>query len=334
MFGITFLCFVIMQMVPGGPVEQMMQKLKGSLESTGGGEATSGSFSSSGSGSEGVLGAEERELLKKHFGFDKPLFVRYFVWLKQIAVLDLGDSYSYYQPVKTLIFSRFPVSITFGLISFFLTYLVCIPLGIAKAIFKNHFLDHFSNFLIFVAYTIPGFVLGVFLLVFLGGGSFLNLFPLGGIASDYASELSPIGRFFDYVHHMFLPILCYVVGNFAFLTILMKNSLITEMNKDYIKTALVKGLNYKEAILFHAFKNSLIPIVTGIGNVLLILFAGSILIENVFNINGIGRLSYEAIVNRDYPLVMGLILIQSFLALMGRMLSDFVYVWVDPRIHF
>ncbi len=315
-----------MQLVPGGPADQMIQRVRGSTTSTG-----EGSSSLSG---DLAISEKEIELIKKYFGFDKPIIVRYFVWLKKIFVLDLGQSYSYHQSVLSLILNRLPVSLTFGLFSFFLTYLICIPLGMLKAVFNHSFFDHFSSIVVFIGYTIPGFVLGVFLLIFLGGGSFLNLFPLGGLSSDYFEELNLLGKLLDYLHHMFLPLLCYVVGNFAFLTLLMKNTLITEINKDYFKVALAKGIRYQDAIFFHAFKNALIPIVTGMGGVFLILFAGSILIENVFNINGVGRLSYEAIVNRDYPLVMGLVLIQSFLALIGRFFSDMAYVLIDPRIHF
>ena len=234
------------------------------------------------SSSEELISQAEIEALKRHYGFDKPVFIRYVIWLKNLFVLDLGDSYIYKKPVLTVIMSRFHVSLTFGLVSFVLSYMICIPLGIIKAVSHNSRFDHVSSILVFAGYTTPGFVLGVMLQVFLSGGNFLDLFPLGGIVSDYHDDLNWFGKAFDYVHHMVLPLVCYVIGNFAILTFLMKNSLMSEVNKDYVRTALSKGNSYRQAIIYHAFRNALIPVMTGIGGILTLLFAGSLLIEKCF----------------------------------------------------
>ncbi|HBF39678.1 MAG TPA: peptide ABC transporter permease [Firmicutes bacterium] len=327
LLGITIACFFIMQMVPGGPVEQAIQRMKQAAHS---GQAAGLNIGNSNSN----MTQDEIENIKKYYGFDKPVLVRYFNWLGKLVRLDFGTSYAYEEPVLHVIVSRFPVSLTFGLVGMFFTYLICIPLGIKKALQHDQPFDHWSSVLIFLGYSIPSFVLAVVLIVLFGGGSFWNLFPISGIVSDNFEDLSFFAKIFDYIHHMFLPILCYTVGGFATLTLLMKNSLMEQLNQDYIRTALAKGLTYKQAVFRHGLRNALIPIATNIGMIIGVILSGSMLIETIFTIDGMGLLGYESIVNRDYPVALGLIVISSLLVLLGRIISDFCLIMVDPRIKF
>jgi microcin C transport system permease protein len=327
LLGITIACFVIMQMVPGGPVEQAMQQLKRTAAQGEAGASSAGNLQT-------TMTKEELQNIKRYYGFDKPILVRYFMWLQKLVRFDLGTSYTYEKPVTAIICSRLPISLTFGLVGLLLTYVVCIPLGVKKALTHGEPFDNWSSVLIFLGYSIPGYALGVLLLVLFGGGSFWNLFPISGVVSDNFEELSIIGRLWDYIHHMFLPILCYVIGGFATLTLLMKNSLLEQLSQDYIRTALAKGLTYHQAVFRHALRNALIPLATNIGMIISVILSGSILIETVFTIDGIGLLGYQSIVNRDYPVALGLIVISSFLVLIGRILSDLCLAWIDPRIKF
>ncbi|HEY8464825.1 MAG TPA: ABC transporter permease subunit [Bacillota bacterium] len=324
LFGITLACFLIMQMVPGGPVEQAIQRMK---------HASQGELGAS-SNLQAALTQEELEHIKEYYGFDQPVLIRYLVWLGKLLRLDLGTSYTYEKPVLDLIVARLPVSLTFGLCGLFLTYVVCIPLGIRKALEHGSQFDHISSILIFLGYAIPAFALGIALIVLFGGGSFWNLFPISGAVSDNFEELSLLGKVCDFAYHMFLPLVCYTSGGFATLTLLMKNSLLNQLNQDYVRTALAKGLTYHQAVFKHALRNALIPIVTNIGMIIGVILSGSLLIETIFTIDGIGLLSYQAIVNRDYPVALGLIVISSILMLFGRLLSDLCLAMVDPRIKF
>jgi microcin C transport system permease protein len=324
LFGISIVCFLIMQMVPGGPVEQAIQKMKIAAQ----GEAGAGVKVQAG------MTRDEIENIKKYYGFDKPVLLRYFNWLGKLLRFDLGTSYAYEKPVLHVIASRLPVSLTFGLTGLFFTYLVCIPLGIKKALLHDQPFDHWSSVLIFLGYSIPSFVLAIILIVLFGGGSFWNIFPISGIISDNFEELPLLGKIFDYAYHMFLPILCYTIGGFATLTLLMKNSLMEQLNQDYIRTALAKGLTYKQAVFRHGLRNAMIPITTNIGMIIGVILSGSMLIETIFTIDGMGLLGYESIVNRDYPVALGLIVISSLLVLVGRIISDFCLALVDPRIKF
>lgn len=249
---------------------------------------------------------------------------------------DLGESWQFNKPVTQLIGERMHISAYFGLIGFFLTYLVCIPLGIAKAVKHNSKFDIISSGIIFMGYSIPAYALGVLLLVLFGSGAFmgLELFPLGGFRSIDYDELSLFGKIVDQIHHTILPVICYMVGAFATLTILMKNSLMENLNQDYIRTAFAKGLPEEKVIYKHAVRNSLIPIATGLGGILGVFVAGSYLIELVFNIDGIGLLSFKAVVNSDYPIFLGFLVISILIMLFGRLLSDTLYVLIDPRIKF
>ena len=272
--------------------------------------------------------------MKRYYGFDKPVYTRYGLWLWNVLHLDLGRSYVYQDPVWDVIKSRFPISIFLGLTGFFLSYLVCIPLGVFKAIRHGSRFDLVSSLIVFLGYSIPGWALGTALLVLLGGGSFWNLFPLGGFRPDNWEYLGFFEKVTAQIHYMFLPVLCYMIESFATLTILMKNSLMENLGQDYVRTAYAKGLSERRVIFVHALRNSLIPIATGLGNVISIILAGSFLIEKVFNIDGMGYLGYTSILQRDYPVALGILVIDSVLLLVGNILSDMIYVVVDPRIRF
>ena len=324
--GITTVSFVIMHLVPGGPIERQIMAYKMAMSQEGGG---GGSLSH---GTE--ISPEAIEEMKKFYGFDKPIYIRYFKWLWNIAHLNLGESYSYQDPVWDVIKSRFPVSIFLGLTGFLLSYLVCIPLGVMKAVRHGSGFDFVSSFVVFLGYAVPGWALGTALLVLFGGGSFWSIFPLGGFRSANWEYLSVWGKIADQSKHMFLPVLCYMVGEFATLTILTKNALMENMAQDYIRTAFAKGLHKRRVIFVHALRNSLIPLATGLGGVFSLILAGSFLIERVFNIDGMGYLGYTSILQRDYPVALGILVISSALMLIGNIVSDVIYAVVDPRIRF
>lgn len=325
--GITLITFLILQIVPGGPLELEIMKIRM-------GGQMKGSESGSTTGSSQNIPQSAIEELQKFYGFDKPIHQRYLIWIGNLLKLDLGKSYVYSEPVLDVITSRFPVSIYFGLIGFLLTYLVCVPLGVYKAVKNGSTFDFISSAIVFIGYAIPGFAFGALMLVLFGGGSFWDVFPLGGFRSTDYETLSFTGKIADQINHTILPVMSYVIGSFATLTILTKNSVIENLSQDYIRTAFSKGLSEKKVIFGHALRNSLIPISTGLGHAVSLVLAGSILIEKVFNINGIGLLSYDSIVQRDYPVVMGILVISSLLLLIGNILSDILYAIVDPRIRF
>lgn len=328
LLGVTVVVFVIINMAPGGPIEQKLQQMRfGSGDSV-------GESSSKGRGATQGVSDEVMEALKKQYGFDKPLHMRYLLWLKNISTLNFGESFTYEEPVIDVITSKFPVSLQFGVISLILSYLVSIPLGIVKAIKKGGTFDIISSFLLFIFYSVPPFMLAILLIVFLSGGSFFEWFPVGGLHSEAYDEFTWWEQIIDRVHHFTLPLVCYTIGSFTSLTILMKNSLIDEIKKDYIRTARAKGLDEKVVYMKHALKNALIPIVTGLGGFLSVFFAGSLLLETIFQLDGVGLLSYKSVLSRDYNVIMGLVFIQSALFLLGNVLSDIAYVLVDPRIDF
>lgn len=322
LLGISVVCFFLVQLTPGGPVDMAVAKLRGGA----GGE--------SGGGRSNQVTEEQRQALIQYYGFDKPIVSRYFSWMGKLVQGNLGDSYYYERPVLELIVECLPVSLSFGLFSFVLTYLVCIPLGVFKAIKHNSSFDILSSGLVFFLYSIPPFAFGILLIILFGGGSFWNVFPIQGFVSDNFSELGPLAKVRDYFHHMFLPLLCYSIGGFATLTMLMKNSLIDQLKQDYITTARAKGLSEKLVVGRHALRNALLPIANGLGQWIGLFLAGSLLIETIFGLQGLGRLSYDAIVHRDYPVVLADIMILSVVHVVGNMLSDFLYIVVDPRIDF
>jgi microcin C transport system permease protein len=327
--GITLAVFLIMQFVPGGPIERAMMRFRLAGSS---GEVAGGGSSAGGSRTE--IPPEALEQMKKFYGFDKPPLVRYFLWLKNLLKLDLGTSYVYQDPVWDVIKGRFPVSIFLGLTGFFLSYVVCVPLGVLKAIRHSSKFDFLSSVVVFLGYSVPGWALGTALLVLLGGGTFWDLFPLGGFRPNNWQYLSVFQKILAQLHYMALPVFCYMIGSFATLTILMKNSLMENMGQDYVRTAFAKGLDERRVIFVHALRNSLIPLATGLGHAISLVLAGSFLIERVFNIDGMGYLGYQSIITRDYPVALGILVISSLLMLIGNILSDIIYVLVDPRIRF
>ena len=329
--GITILVFCILQIVPGGPLEMELMKLRGM-----GGSLSSGEVSTQTGETGGTINIPESALveMKKYYGFDLPIHLRYLRWLKNLMTLNLGKSYVYAEPVWDVIISRFPISIYFGLTGFLLTYLVCVPLGIAKAVKNGSTFDFTSSVIVFMGYSIPGWALGGLMLVLFGGGSFWDVFPLGGFRSDDFEYLTFPEQVLDQVHHTILPVLAYLVGAFATLTILTKNSVIENLSQDYVKTAFAKGLSERRVIFGHVFRNSMIPIATGLGHALSLVLAGSLLVEKVFNIDGMGLLGYKSILNRDYPVTMGILVISSLLLLIGNIISDIFYALIDPRIRF
>ena len=245
---------------------------------------------------------------------------------------DLGTSTRYYDPVWDMIKGRIPISLYFGVLTLVLIYGICIPLGIAKAIRHKSNFDNISSIIVFAGYSIPGWVVGVLMLVLFASN--WELFPLGGLAGDDFEDISFIGKIIDVVWHTFLPLLAYVVGSFTVMTFLMKNTLMDNLASDYVRTAIAKGLPFRKAIFKHALQNSLIPIATSFGNNISVILTGSFLIETVFNINGMGLLGYESVVDRDYPVVMGILVISSLLFMIGNILSDICVAVVDPRVKF
>ncbi len=327
LLGISIVVFTLVQVVPGGPVEQAIQRMRGV---GGGGEA--GAAASR--GTQAGLTPEAMEQLRRHYGFDKPLPVRYVRWMGKVLRLDLGTSYNYKRPVWDLIRARIPISLAIAGTGFFLAYLICIPLGVLKAVHHRTWKDAVTSIAVFLGFSIPEFALGMLILVLFGGGSFWDLLPLSGITSDTFSSMTAWQKVKDVLHHLVGPLTCYMMGSFAAITILTKNSLMEVLGADYVRTALAKGLPFRTVLFKHALRNALIPLATGFGHVLSVLIASSLLIEVVFGIHGMGMLAFDAISQRDYPITLGLILVASLLSLLGNLVSDVLYVLIDPRISF
>ncbi len=410
--GSTILVFTILQMAPGGPLEKQIQRLQ--MGATAEGESV-GSVSDIMSGGSQILPDKALKELKRFYGFDKPIWQRYMMWLgvwpreiKQREIIFRGDqleiekrvgkkagkilrvdirrkgedltvyeknnsissiwkahiedtdddgdihgviyqteysgimtgnfgkSYTYLQPVTEVMKPRFKISLFFGLIGMFLSYIVCIPLGIRKALKHGSPFDFVSSVIIFVAYSIPGWALGGVFLVLFGGGSFWDIFPLGGFRSQMEvwEALSLLEKILDQLHHAILPIIAWSIASFTTLTVLMKNSLLEQLSQDYIRTAFAKGISEKRVVWLHAIRNSVIPIAAGIGHIIGIVFAGSYLIELVFNIEGFGKMGFQAVMDRDYPITLAFLVIGVLLRLVGNIISDIALATVDPRIRF
>lgn len=325
--GITIMVFVITRFVPGGPIERIIAQAQ-QMQAMEGGRNTGPSAPEQSQ----PLSEEQIEELKKYYGFDKPILVSYVVWLGKVLRGDLGTSTRYYDPVWSMIRERIPISLYFGLLSLILIYGICIPLGIAKAIKHKSYFDNISSVTVFIGYAVPGWVVGVMMLVFFA--SYWEIFPLGGLISDDFEDLTLVAKIADIAWHTVLPLMAYVLGSFTVMTFLMKNTLMDNLASDYVRTAIAKGLPFKKAVFRHAFRNSLIPIATNFGNNISIILSGSFLIEKVFNINGMGLLGYESIVERDYPVVLGILVISSVLFMIGNILSDICVAIVDPRVKF
>ncbi|MBX9610502.1 MAG: microcin C ABC transporter permease YejB [Burkholderiales bacterium] len=328
LFGVLLLTFIVIQFVPGGPVEQMVAQLQG--RDTGGEGAAA-----SGAGYRGRQGVDAKRIeeIKQFYGFDKPAHERFVKMLGQFARFDLGKSFFYPKDVWSLVKEKLPVSISLGLWTFFLSYLISIPLGIAKAVRAGTRFDTLTSLVVLVGYAIPGFVLGVALLVVFGGQ--LQWFPLRGLTSSHWDQLSWGAKVVDYLWHITLPITASVLGAFAVTTMLTKNAFLEEIRKQYVLTARAKGLAERKVLWKHVFRNALIPIVTGFPAAFIgAFFAGSLLIETLFSLDGLGLLSYESVIRRDYPVVLGTLYLFTLIGLVTKLISDLAYVWVDPRVKF
>ena len=324
LLGVLTLTFVVIQFVPGGPIDQIMAEAR----MGGGGE---GNAYKAGRDSDAKQIAE----LKKLYGFDKPAHVRYVEMLSNFAQFNLGRSFLHNKDVWQLIKEKLPVSMSLGLWAFLISYLISVPLGIAKAVREGSRFDVATTLLVLMGFAIPGFVLGVFLIVLFAGGSFFDVFPLRGLTSDNWAELTWPARVRDYFWHLALPLTCYVIESFAIVTLLTKNTFIEEMRKQYVLVARAKGLSQKQVLWKHIFRNALIPLVTGFpAAFVLAFFGGSILIETLFSLDGLGLLSYESIVRRDYPVVLGTLYLFTLIGLAIKLVSDMLYVVVDPRVQF
>lgn len=341
LLGILLVNFVFVQLAPGGPVEQMMMKLDGQQT-----QAT-GRFSGSGqkmmpnrktsSKYQGAQGVRQDliEQLNKQFGFDKSLFERFGLMIKNYAVFDFGKSFYQDKKVVDLIKEKLPVSISLGIWSTLLIYLISIPLGIKKAVSNGSTFDMGTSFLIVIGYAVPAFLFAMLLVILFAGGAYLQWFPLRGIVSDNWEALSWFGKAKDYLWHMVLPVLAMVAGGFAGLTMLTKNSFMDEIKKNYVVTARAKGLSEKQVLYGHIFRNAMLIIIAGFPATLVgMLFTGSVLIEVIFSLDGLGLLGYESVLNRDYPVIFATLYIFALLGLVLNLLSDLTYRLIDPRIDF
>ena len=327
LLGVLLLTFAVIQFVPGGPVEQYLAEARagaGGASSEGGGMAYRGA--------QGVEG-QRLEEIKKLYGFDKPAHQRFFQMLGQFARFDLGRSFFQNKDVWQLIREKLPVSISLGLWTFFISYGISVPLGVAKAVRAGSRFDLVTTLIVLVGYAIPGFVLGVALLVIFGGQ--LQWFPLRGLTSANWDELSWGAKIVDYLWHITLPVTAMVLGSFAVTAMLTKNSFLEEIRKQYVLTARAKGLTERQVLWKHVFRNALIPIVTGFPAAFIgAFFTGALLIETLFSLDGLGLLSYESVIRRDYPVVLGTLFLFTLIGLITKLISDLTYVWVDPRVKF
>jgi microcin C transport system permease protein len=323
LIGALTITFVVVQFVPGGPIETIL--------------AESGAIAGQGEAYRASRDVDKKQIeeLKKLYGFDKPTHVRYFEMLGNFARFDLGRSYLQNKDVWQLIKEKLPVSISLGLWTFLVSYLISIPLGIAKAVREGTRFDTVTTMMVLVGYAIPGFVLGILLIVVFAGGTFLDWFPLRGLTSDNWAELSWPARIADYFWHLALPLTCLVIHSFAVMTLLTKNTFVEEMRKQYVLVARAKGLSQERVLYKHIFRNALIPIVTGFPAAFVgAFFAGSVLIETLFSLDGLGLLGYEAVVRRDYAVVLGSLYFFTLIALVVKLIADLLYVVVDPRVQF
>ena len=342
LIGIITLNFFIVQLAPGGPVDQMIATLTG--QDTGATSRIAGAQSapqmteaSTQTQYAGAQGLDPAliEAIEKQFGFDKPLHERYFKMLKDYLFLELGDSYYQNRPVLELIKERLPVSISLGLWSMLLVYSISIPMGIAKAVRDGTRFDAWTSGVIFVGYAVPSFLFAVFLIVLFAGGSYLDLFPLKGLTSNNFEELSPFGKVVDYFWHMALPVAALTIGGFATLTMLTKNSFLDEISKQYVLTARAKGINQKRVLYGHVFRNAMLIVIAGFPAALIgVLFTGVLLIEVIFSLDGLGLLGFEAVLRRDYPIMFGSLFVFTFIGLVMGLVGDITYTLVDPRIDF
>jgi microcin C transport system permease protein len=326
LFGALAITFIVIQFVPGGPVEQLMAEARAGQR--GGGEG--GGYRASRDND-----AKQIAALKKQYGFDKPAPERFVEMIGNFLRFDLGRSFLQNKDVWQLIKEKLPVSISLGLWTFLFTYLISIPLGVIKAVREGSRFDAVTSMIVLIGYAIPGFVLGLFLIVLFAGGTFFEWFPLRGLTSDNWATLSWPARIADYFWHITLPLICMVIGSFAIVTMLTKNTFVEEMRKQYVLVARAKGLSQKRVLYKHIFRNALIPLITGFPAAFVgAFFAGSVLIETLFSLDGLGLLSYESVVRRDYPVVLGSLYLFTLIGLVVKLIADLLYVLVDPRVQF
>jgi len=350
MLGIMLVTFVIVQFAPGGPVERLIAQLTGTdpgattMFSGGGGDFAGKRGQGNIPGDVGApskyrgaqgLDPEFIKSLEKQFGFDKPAYERFFLMIKNYFLFDFGESYFRDTSVLSLIKEKMPVSISLGIWMTLITYLISIPLGIRKAVSDGSRFDIWTSTAIVIAYALPGFLVAVFLIVLLAGGSFFQIFPLRGLVSDNWWELPWYLKIADYFWHLVLPMIAMALSAFATTAFLTKNSFLEEIRKQYVMTARAKGLAERKVLYGHVFRNAMLIVIAGFpGSFIGAFFAGSLLIETIFSLDGLGLLGFESIVNRDYPVVFATVYIFSLMGLLINLLSDLTYTWVDPRIDF
>jgi len=349
LIGIMAITFVIVQFAPGGPVERVIAQLTGTdvgatARVSGGGGDFAGAGPRGGAGGSDVaskyrgaqgLDPDFIKKLEKQFGFDKPAHERFFTMMKNYAVFDLGESYYRSISVMQLVKEKLPVSMSLGLWMLLISYGISIPLGVAKAVRDGERFDVWTSAAIIVGYAIPGFLFGILLIVLFAGGSFWDLFPLRGLTSEGWAQMSWPARIVDYLWHLVLPITAMALAAFATTTLLTKNSFLDEIRKQYVVTARMKGLSERRVLYGHVFRNAMLLVIAGFpGAFIHAFFGGSLLIETIFSLDGLGLLSFESVVNRDYPVVFGTLWVFSLMGLLVNLLSDLTYTWVDPRIDF
>ncbi len=342
LFGIMLISFVIIQFVPGGPVEKMIAQLQGhggtaTSRISGAGSDISSASIGANSTYKGAQGLDPEFIaeLEKIYGFDKPAHIRFFTMMKNYLTFNLGDSYYRDIGVIDLVLEKMPVSISLGLWSTLIIYLISIPLGIKKAVRDGSRFDIWTSAAVFIGYAIPSFMFAILLIVLFAGGRYWDIFPLRGLASDGWEDMSFIGASLDYAWHMVLPIAAMVVSGFASLTMLSKNSFMDEIGKQYVLTARAKGLSENQVLYGHVFRNAMLIVIAGFPAAFVaIFFTSSLLIEVIFSLDGMGLLGYESIINRDYPVVLGTLYIFALMSLVMHLIRDIVYVWIDPRIDF
>ena len=338
--GIMLLNFIIVQAAPGGPVEQLIAEMEGhggsALARAGGGD-TGGEVASGSSDSRGSRGLPPELLqeIEAMYGFDKPAHERFLMMLKDYATFDFGESFFRDRTVIELIIDKMPVSVSLGLWSTLIIYLISIPLGIRKAVSDGSRFDVWTSSAIVVGYAIPGFLFAILLIVLFAGGSYFDWFPLRGLTSADFDQMTWYQKIGDYFWHLALPVTANVIGGFATLTLLTKNSFLDEIGKQYVVTARAKGLEEKQVLYGHVFRNAMLIVIASLPGVLVSLFfTGSLLIEVIFSLDGLGLLGFEAALNRDYPVIFGTLYIFTLMGLVLKLISDITYVLVDPRIDF
>ena len=345
LFGIMVINFALVQFVPGGPIEQIIANMQGQgdvLQGISGGQQDAGVAPDVTSGLTGTTYVGSRGLppefiaqLEKEFGFDKPPLERFLMMMGNYLRLDFGESYFRSVSVVDLVLEKMPVSISLGLWSTLIAYLVSIPLGIRKAMRDGSRFDTWTSALIIVAYAIPGFLFAILLLVMFAGGSYVQWFPIRGLTSDNWESFGLLHKIADYFWHIALPVLASTIASFATLTLLTKNSFLDEIKKQYVMTARAKGLTETRVLYGHVFRNAMLIVVAGFPAVFVsVFFGGSLIIETIFSLDGLGRLAYESAVGRDYPVVFGTLFMFSLIGLVVNLISDLMYVWIDPRIDF